>query len=401
MEINFPRGTFGEIRRDEHGEPVWDDWPDEPPDDAEAPAPPPQDDERGRSWVPVDLEPILSGTFERPTTSVGLSRSDGLQLIYAGKEHTVIGEMESGKSWLLVACAAAELTKGNSVIYVHFEEADAADTVERLRLLSIPDEILRTRFYFVGPDEPITPTKLVALLDLAPVLVILDGVNEAMSMHHMGIRDEDGAAAYRRVLVKPFTRIGAAVLSADDVVKDKDKRGRDPLGSIHKGNGLTGSLILMENVAPFGRGERGASHVFVTKDRPGHLRRHGRPDRKMPGKTYMGTLIIDDTKAWVPFLDLSFLEPKSTSDSDEAKAEGAATPEDSDEATILATVTHIAESGREPNIRAIYATTTGLGKDRAGNAVERLLIRGALTETRGSRNARIFTVPERSSPEPT
>ena len=38
-------------------------------------------------------------------------RSDGLQLIYPGKEHAVIGEMESGKSWLLVACVAAELAR--------------------------------------------------------------------------------------------------------------------------------------------------------------------------------------------------------------------------------------------------------------------------------------------------
>jgi RecA-family ATPase len=216
-------------------------------------------------------------------------------LLYPGKEHAVIGEMESGKSWLALACVAAEITKGNRVVYVHFEEADPTDTVERLQALGVPDVVILDLFTFVGPNEPVDPYALGALLDPGPSLVVLDGVNEAMSMHGQGIRDEDGVAAFRRRLVKPCTAVGAAVLACDHVVKDRERRGRDPLGSVHKGNGLTGSLILLENVAPFGRSARGCSHLFVTKDRPGHLRRHGRPSR-LPGKTFIGTLVVDDPR---------------------------------------------------------------------------------------------------------
>jgi hypothetical protein len=142
--------------------------------------------------------------------------------------------------------------------------------------------------------------------------VVLDGVNEAMAMHDMP-SDTNGVATYRAVLVKPFTRAGAAVLSADHVAKDPEKRGRYALGPVHKGNGITRSLILLENAEPFGRGERGVSHAFITKDRPGYLRRHGRRDRKVPGKTYMGTLIVDDTDTdpdmWRPRLKLVFAAP--------------------------------------------------------------------------------------------
>ena len=44
---------------------------------------------------------------------------------------------------------------------------------------------------------------------------------------------------------------------------------RDAYGSVHKGNALNGARFALQNVEPFGRGMRGRSHLFVTKDRPG------------------------------------------------------------------------------------------------------------------------------------
>jgi hypothetical protein len=55
---------------------------------------------------PIDLGPYLDGLFKRPKPSLGLARSDGLQLLYPGKEHTVIGEMGSGKSWFAAGSCA-------------------------------------------------------------------------------------------------------------------------------------------------------------------------------------------------------------------------------------------------------------------------------------------------------
>jgi hypothetical protein len=342
----------------------------------------------GKSWQPVNLGPYLRGEHIRPEPSIGLARSDGLQLIYPGKEHTVIGEMESGKSWLLVACAAAELVAGHIVVYIHFEEADPTDTVERLIALGV-GETIGKQLLFVGPDEHVTADRLAPLLETRPSLAIFDGVNEAMSLHGWGIRDEDGAATFRRRLVKPFTAAGAATLAADHVVKDKEKRGRDPLGSIHKGDGLTGTLILLENADPFGRSMRGRSHVYVTKDRPGYLRRQGRPDRKIPGKTFMGELVVDDTRTYVGHLELKLWAPNDDTDDTTVTA----SQRDIDESEVLAVVTGIAASGREANMRAVYAASK-FGKDRTSNAVERLLLRDALIETRGAKNARLFTVPE-------
>jgi hypothetical protein len=340
------------------------------------------------SWAPVDLAPYLRGERKRPEPSVGLMRVDGLRLLYPGKEHAVIGEMEAGKSWVSIVSAAAELNNDNHVLYIHFEEADPMDTVERLQALGVPDEKILTLFHFVGPERQVSADALAKLLDPAPTLVIFDGVNEAMSLNGWGIRDEDGAAAFRRYLVKPCTAVNAAVLSCDHVVKDPERRGRNALGSIHKGNGLTGALILLENTHPFGRGQRGRSRVYVTKDRPGYLRRHGMPD-KVPGKTLMGTLTVDDTREFVSYLDLQFLAPSANAAAAKKDDEG-----NPDDAKVLAAIKAVSRRGKIANLRAVRAAVDGMRGAKIDETLARLDLAGVIVETSGPRGARVFTVAE-------
>ena len=119
----------------------------------------------------------------------------------------------------------------------------------------------------------------------------------------------DGAAMFRRRLVTPFLRVGAATLACDHVPMVRDAGRRDAYGSVHKGNALDGARIMLENTAPFGRHMRGVSYVFATKDRPGHLRAHGRPT-KTPGKTFMGTFVVDDSETFGPDFAMRFFAPK-------------------------------------------------------------------------------------------
>lgn len=367
-------------------------WPDQV---TTAPAhdSPGEEDTPGMTWEPIDLGPFLRGEITRPEPDIGVMRSDGIRLLYPGKEHSVIGEMECGKSWFATACIASELTSGKNVVYIHFEEADPIDTVQRLQALGVPDETILERLRFVGPEEPVTPERLTRLLNPAPTLVVLDGVNEAMSLHGWGIREEDGAAAYRRRLVKPCTRVGAAVLSADHVVKDKEKRDRGPLGSIHKGNGLSGSLILLENADPFGRGMRGISHVYITKDRPGFLRRNGRPT-KTPGKTFMGELVVDDTRTFVDYLELKLWAPREEDATDEPKRG----TQECDDEMVMGAVKSVIASGHPATITRIRARSVlrGVATD---SALERLVMDGRLKEEKGPRNSRVFTVSQDQSSE--
>lgn len=350
----------------------------------------------GDAWQPIDLRPYLCGEVTRPEPTVGLARSDGLRMLYPGKEHAVIGEMESGKSWFASACIAAELSRARHVVYIHFEESDPSDTVERLIELGARDTEIVDLLRFVGPERPVTPQALAALLDPAPSLVVIDGVNEAMALHGLAIREEDGAAQFRRRLVKPCTAVGAATLACDHVVKDRERRGRDALGSIHKGNALSGAMLMLENAEPFGRGHRGRSHVFVTKDRPGHLRRHGRADPRTPGKTFLGELVVDDTRTRERWLDLTLWAPNDAKQDDTGKS-----TEQDDE--VLETVRAIIAAGNEATLRGVRAKAGGRS-GAVADALERLVLDGQLIETSGKRGARLFSLPtgsqDHSTPVP-
>ncbi len=187
---------------------------------------------------------------------MGIRRSDGQQFLYPGREHAVLGETESGKTWFALGCVAAELNKGNYVVYIHYEEGNPASTIERLRMLCVDHALIAGRLRFVAPARPVRAEWIEELLDPAPTLVIHDGINEAMSLHGTDIMAADGAAAFRRRLVLPCLRVGAATIACDHLPKDREGRGRDAYGSVHKGNALDGARILLEPVAPFGRAMR-------------------------------------------------------------------------------------------------------------------------------------------------
>lgn len=264
-------------------------WPDEPPPDEH------QGDAEATTWEPLDLTTFLDGSHVSPQPAIGISRTDGQKLLYPGREHLVFGETEAGKSWFALECVAVELRRGRNVVYIHYEEGDAAGTVERLQLLGATPEQIGRHLRFVAPSRPVRGSWLTPLLSPAPVLVIHDGVNEAMSLHGDDTNAADGAATFRRTVIKPFLNVGATSLSADHVTKNGgDNRGRYASGSGHKVNAIDGAAFLMENTEPFGRGLRGSSSVFVTKDRPGQLRAHGKPTG-IPGKTYIGRLVVDAT----------------------------------------------------------------------------------------------------------
>lgn len=250
-----------------------------------------------KSWSPMDLTAYLDGTVTQAETSVGALRRDGLRFFYPGLEHAVIGETEGGKTWFLLASAAAELIAGNRVVYIHFEENSPQSTVSRLhRQFRVPRQRIADDFLFLGPEHPVPSGRIDEMCaEKVPALVVLDGQNEAMALHAQKINDPDGAADFRRRLVKPWTRHGVAVASADHVVKDPNQNGAGyALGSVHKLNGLSGAGFLVENREAFGEGMKGNSGIYVVKDRPGRLRKAGKPTN-VARKFHVAEMVIDDS----------------------------------------------------------------------------------------------------------
>src|SRR4051812_7297884 len=120
--------------------------PAEPAAEAEYPPTP-------TSWAPVPLEAVLDGTQADPPPSI-LTRGDGRALLYAKRVHAVFGEPEACKGWLALAACAEALEAGERVVYVDFEDS-ASSVVGRLVALGVDEFLIRGRFAYVRPDEPL------------------------------------------------------------------------------------------------------------------------------------------------------------------------------------------------------------------------------------------------------
>ena len=116
--------------------------------------------------------------------------------------------------------------------------------------------------------------------------MVHDGANEAMALHGAMTKEVEGAALFRQRLLVPFLPVGAASLTCDHFPMSHDSR-LDAYGTVHKGTALSGARFLAGERRVVGRGMRGRSNFFVTKDRPGFLNRLGTPT-KVNGKRFLG-----------------------------------------------------------------------------------------------------------------
>jgi hypothetical protein len=220
------------------------DAPPDPPEQ-EPPAGLQEEAEERHSWRPVDLGPILDGTWKAPEPTVG-KRSDGKGLFYPGKSHTVIGETESAKTWLALSAALDEMGEGKHVLYLDFED-DEGTIVNRLLMISAHSaEMIRERFHYLRPDSDLRSRVNAADLGevlhaYQPTLAVIDGITEAMFIHGLDPLDNVDIAHFNAILTKSLTVLGAAAVALDHVKKNGDSRDRYALGGVHKLNAVSGA----------------------------------------------------------------------------------------------------------------------------------------------------------------
>ena len=285
-----------------HNEPGYDDEP-----------PPARQLAQPRTWQPVDLGPVLDGTYNPPQPTVG-ARSDGTGILYPGRQHTIASESEAGKSWFALNIAAAELDRGGAVVYIDFED-DEGGIAGRLLALQVNKTAIRERFSYHRPEAPIfdivnRSDLAQAVGDLRPTLAVIDGVTEGMVLHGLDPLSNKDAATFGRTLLGWIAQAGPAVASLDHVTKSADGRGRYALGAVHKLNGLNGAAYILEQRVAFGIGIKGKSTVRLAKDRPGQLRRHGLPHTS--GMHWFGDLVLDSHDE--TFAELELVAPTIRSD---------------------------------------------------------------------------------------
>jgi hypothetical protein len=317
-----------------------------------------------------------------------IRRADGHGLLYPGKDSYLYAETESGKSWLAALGVVQCVTNNVPVLVVDFEEGDELEYGNRLLDLGLDEAQLNdpAKFRYLMVDGRCAAEVLAEAEEMGARVVIYEGMSVAYDVYGLQVKENDSATAFRRTLVKPHLVAGRAVLTTDHVVKDRDNRGRYAIGAVMKLNAASGGAFLLTNVEGLAPGRRGASNLYVTKDRPGGVKRYGvsAGDKFDPQVRRFGTLVVDDSRSFVSYLDVKILAPA---------------PEEMDEPPItplgdkiIVTVGELLSAGRVPNLRAIRGE--GLGRyAEVADEIERLLTRRRLIETIGARGSRVFDLP--------
>lgn len=226
------------------------------------------------TWKGIPLLTAADNDAAEPEPT-DLLRADDFGLLYPGKVHDFHGEPEAGKGWIAVLASSQVLARGGTVVYFDFE--DSANTLnQRLRMLGVDAEA-RNRLVYVHPDEALGQASEPDLADLRaaqPDLVILDGVNEAMSLQGLdGQTSNQDVAIWQKLIARKFSDDGATVVLIDHVAKATEHRGRYASGAGHKlaGVDVSFSVERVPDMA-FAPGKSGRSRILIEKDRPGRLR---------------------------------------------------------------------------------------------------------------------------------
>jgi hypothetical protein len=225
------------------------------------------------SWWPRDLDGVIQGHVTEPDPT-HLARGDGPAMFYSGRVNGLIGESESGKTWVALHATSQELAQGKPVIYLDFEDS-APGIVTRLRKLGCTDKHL-SHLTYIAPDESLSvPAKQdlgEALAQAHASLVIVDGFNAAMTLMGLDINSNNDATQFAQVLLKPIAATGACVVYVDHVPKSREARGKGGIGAQAKRAMTTGCALTVTVTEPFGEGQAGRLHLTVDKDRPGKVR---------------------------------------------------------------------------------------------------------------------------------
>ena len=241
------------------------------------------------TWWPIDLDPVLAGKVTEHAPEF-LTFTDGQPLFYAGKVNGIIGESESGKTWIALQAVTQSLALGQRVLYMDFEDA-APGIVSRLKSLGVTDF---TNLAYMSPDEGFgTKAKLdlaETLHTLTPDLAVLDGFNAAMNVLGLDINSNNDATTFAQLLLKPVAATGVCLIYVDHVPKSKDARGKGGIGAQAKRAMTTGCTVAVHVLEPFGRGNTGRLALSVDKDRAGHVRGYATDAKNL------GTVVLESDK---------------------------------------------------------------------------------------------------------
>jgi hypothetical protein len=223
-------------------------------------------------YAKTDIAALVAGGLKEEQPTI-LERTDGACLFYAGTVNSIIGESESGKTWMALLAVKQELGKGHNVMFLDYEDT-AVHVVKRLMDMEVPTDLIVKHFTYIQPEGMFGEPDEEALLSYGLgdcTLVVLDGVTEALAIHNFNGREEGDVALFYELLPKWLAKQGPAVVLIDHVAKSKESRGNTAIGSQHKRAAITGASYAVENKKPISKGAQGESFVTLAKDKLGGI----------------------------------------------------------------------------------------------------------------------------------
>lgn len=279
--VRIPQGCCRAVPAQVHHDPSDDTAADfEEAVKAQIRGPEDQGNEVGSSWSPVDLGPYLDGEIDLSRKAIVLrmgKEGDGFGLFYPGRVNGIIGESETGKTWVALHAVHQELADGKLVIYLDFENT-AKGIVERLLSLGCSKERVRSGLTYIAPTSMMTTEDLASLaiqVGRRPTLIVVDGFNAAMGVFEWDLMSNKDCTKFVDRFLKPLCITGAAVVYVDHVTKSHTGvRAAGGIGAQAKRAATTGCAILADLVpaARLRKGKLGHLVLSVDKDRDSDIR---------------------------------------------------------------------------------------------------------------------------------
>ena len=230
-----------------------------------------------------DVKDLLErGPVEPPTPEYG-QRNDSIGIFYRGMVNSLIGDPESGKTWIALTAAADVLFTGGSVLMVDLDHNGPQAIVSRLRAFGVPVEVLAdpTCFRYTSADDPESVAGVIR--DTAvwkPDFVVIDSVGELMPLFGANSNSADDYTRVHSAAIKPFASAGACVVLIDHQAKGNDSRSFGATGTAAKKRAISGTLLRVTIDQPVTPGSGGVAEITLVKDRHGGLRAHCSRDRE-------------------------------------------------------------------------------------------------------------------------
>ena len=224
---------------------------------------------------------MMGGEIEREYPTM-LRRTDGKNLIYPGRLHSIYGEPGHGKTWVSLHLVKERIEVNETVVYLDYDEDDGGKSMAlRLMSLGANPTLVGEHLRYLNPQG--MGTNQLAWVKLKqqikqwkPTLVVVDTM--APALVELGLNEKDNAEvgawyAHARWLLRGLNPQAALVI-VDHVVKSGEGRGRwargagDKLGRLH-------AAYAVESTVPFSRTNPGHIRLIIAKDRGGEVGREG------------------------------------------------------------------------------------------------------------------------------